>query len=92
LGVLESRVTKREIHFWEAEIHRVGRQGVAEEFLDSDAYRSLAVTGLQAAAGRGAEAQQVKAYVASGLDLLSIQIALEGAPALLLADAVEALV
>jgi hypothetical protein len=79
LGLPESKVTQREIKFWEKEIKRLGRAGVAEEFLESDAYRTIAVRqDFERLVHRAPTARELDQYVHSDLDLLGIQEAIEG--------------
>jgi hypothetical protein len=79
LGVPAATVTQREIKFWEKEIKRAGRAEVAEEFLESDAYRTRAVTqDFPTLVHRAPTARELDQYVHSDLDLLGIQEAIEG--------------
>src|SRR5262249_1980217 len=62
-------------------LHRLGREGLASQFLTSTAYRTLQVTAdYERLLHRAPTSLELSDWVNSGLDLLSIQIGIESTP------------
>ncbi|HEV3237909.1 MAG TPA: hypothetical protein VGZ25_13030 [Gemmataceae bacterium] len=70
-----------DLEHWLHELHQVGREGVAEEFLHFNAYRTAQIAlDYQRLLHRAPTAQELSTWLNSGLDLLSIQIGIESLP------------
>jgi hypothetical protein len=81
LNIPEKQIAPSDLRRALDELHRIGREGLAKEFLTGSAFRTIQVTAdYGRLLHRPPTLQEMSVWVNSGLDLLTIQIGIESLP------------